>query len=120
VYREHPSLHGADDQRSGFQWVDCNNSSESVLAFLRKAPNQPDVLVACNFTPVPRHDYPLGVFTPGTWTTLLDSDDRRFGGSGLTNPPTVTAQARQSGVFPAEMKVLLPPLGIVFLLAPKS
>jgi 1,4-alpha-glucan branching enzyme len=118
LYRSEGALHARDDQRDGFQWVDCDNARESVLAFLRKAPEHRDILVACNFTPVPRMDYLLGVPKAGEWTVLLDSDERAFGGSGLVNARTVTAKAEGQGLFPARLAVHLPPLGIVFLRSP--
>jgi 1,4-alpha-glucan branching enzyme len=118
LYRSEKALHERDDHRDGFQWVDCDNAAESLLAFLRKAPGSPDVLVACNFTPVPRHDYPLGVHTAGSWTRLLSSDDARFGGSGLAGPERVATQGENRGIFPQTLRITLPPLGIVFLRAP--
>ncbi|MBA2482737.1 MAG: 1,4-alpha-glucan branching protein GlgB [Planctomycetes bacterium] len=118
IYRSEPALHKRDDFRDGFQWVDCDNAAESVLAFLRKAPNAPDVLVACNFTPVPRLAYPLGVHVAGTWTRLLSSDEQRFGGSGVIGSPKPVAASEWRGSFPATIRIDLPPLGIVFLRAP--
>ena len=118
LYRTEPALHRRDDFRDGFQWVDCDNAAESVVAFLRKAPQSPDILVACNFTPVPRPDYPLGVHIGGTWTRMLSSDEERFGGSGVVGPPTVTASGQRRGVFACTISITLPPLGIVFLRAP--
>jgi 1,4-alpha-glucan branching enzyme len=120
VYAAEPALHARDDHRDGFQWVDCENRQESVLAFLRKAPGAPDVLVACNFTPHPRMGYALGVPRAGRWTVLLDSDDRRFAGSGVVNQPHVVAQAHRHGVFAATITLDLPPLGLVLLRAPAA
>jgi 1,4-alpha-glucan branching enzyme len=118
LYAEEKALHARDDHRDGFQWVDCENRQESVLGFLRKAPGAPDVLVACNFTPIPRHDYPLGVNTRGTWTRLIDSDAAEFGGSGVVNPLEIGTRDEQRGVFPATLRVTLPPLGMVMLRGP--
>lgn len=119
VYREEPALHAMDDRRDGFRWVDCENARESVLAFLRCAHHQPDVLVACNFTPVPRHDYPLGVPKAGRWTLLLNSDATEYGGSGLVGPREVIAHPERKDAWEATLRVTLPPLGIVFLRAPR-
>jgi 1,4-alpha-glucan branching enzyme len=120
LYRELPPLHARDDHRDGFQWVDCENAAESVLAFLRKAPGQPDVLVGINFTPVPRPDYPLGVWNPGTWTQLLSSDEARFGGGGCCDGQTRDTVHEGRGQFPCTLRVTLPPLGIVFWRAPRQ
>ena len=114
LYRTLPAMHQRDDHRDGFQWVDNDHPAESVLAFLRKAPGHDDVLVACNFTPVERHAYPLGVYTAGPWRQLLSSDELAYGGSGIVDPPVVIAHQEQRGIFPATMRIILPPLGIVF------
>ncbi|MCK6487152.1 MAG: 1,4-alpha-glucan branching protein GlgB [Planctomycetes bacterium] len=118
LYRSEPALHVRDDHRDGFQWVDCENAAQSILAFLRKAPGAPPVLVACNFTPVPRPYYPLGVPAAGTWTRLLASDAAEFGGSGLVGPDTIEAQHHGNGHFPARLHLDLPPLGIIVLRGP--
>jgi 1,4-alpha-glucan branching enzyme len=118
AYAEHPALYERDDHRDGFQWVDCENRQESVLAFLRKAPSAPDVLVACNFTPIARHGYRLGVPMPGRWHVILDSDAKEFGGSGIVNGEQLIADDHAHGVFRASVRVTLPPLGIVLLRAP--
>ena len=118
LYRNEPALHVRDDFRDGFQWVDSENSNESVLAFLRKAPGAPDILVACNFTPIARHDYPLGVPRTGPWTILLSSDDPWFGGGGCGNAAEVHAHHPGPQGVPAQLRLNLPPLSIVFLRGP--
>jgi len=120
LYVSEPALHMRDDHRDGFQWVDCENRAESVLAFLRHAPRAPAILVACNFTPVPRPGYCLGVPQVGEWTVLLDSDDRRWGGSGVVNAPTIAAAPEPRGIFPGTLRLILPPLAIVLLRGPDN
>ena len=82
LYKEHPSLYVADDDRSGFRWVDCENRQESIIAFLRQAPGQRDILAVFNFTPVLRTSYPVGVPRTDAWTVLMNSDALQFGGQG--------------------------------------
>ncbi len=118
LYRDLPALHRADDERQGFRWVDCNNAEESVIAFLRHAPGERDVLVACNFTPVPRPGYPFGVPAAGPWQILLNSDAPWFGGSGVGCATIAEAADLPHAGQPARMTIDLPPLGIVFLAAP--
>jgi 1,4-alpha-glucan branching enzyme len=118
LYRSLPPLHAADDERAGFQWVDSENWQESMTAFLRKRPGHADVLVACNFTPVPRHGYPLGVWNGGRWRRLLSSDEARFGGSGAVGAEAPEAHAEPRGAFPCTLRVDLPPLSITFWQAP--
>ena len=118
LYRSEPALHVRDDHRDGFQWVDCNNAAESVLAFLRRAPGARDILIACNFTPVPRLGYPMGVPTSGKWELLANSDDAVFGGSDVGVGALITATDEPSGSFPATIRIDLPPLAICFFAAP--
>jgi len=118
LYRTMPALFARDDTRDGFQWVDCENWQESTLAFLRKCPGQRDVLVAVNFTPIPRPAYPLGVWNGGAWKRLLSSDELRFGGSGMVDGPTVMAESEPRGAFPCTLRPTLAPLSIAFFEAP--
>src|SRR5205814_4088217 len=86
VYRAVPALHALDCDPRGFEWIDCHASDESVLAWIRWAPEQRDVvLVACNFTPLPRYHYRLGVPRAGLWRELLNGDAQEYGGSGIGN-----------------------------------
>ena len=118
LYRAQPALHRHDDHRDGFRWIDCENRAESILVFMRCAPGARDVLVACNFTPAVRRDYPLAVPQIGEWTMALNSDETRFGGSGVVDASPLIATAEAKGAWPATLRLTLPPLGIVFLLAP--
>ena len=114
-YRAEPALHQVDFDQAGFEWIDCHDAEESVIAFLRKprAGGAP-VLVACNFTPVPRPNYVLGVPQPGYWREILNSDAALYGGSGMGNlggveSAPVAAHGRYHSVT-----ITLPPLGTVF------
>ena len=118
LYRSEPALHVRDDHRDGFQWVDCDNAAESVLAFLRRAPGGRDILVACNFTPIPRLGYPMGVPTSGLWKLLANSDDVQFGGSGVGLEAHLQATDEPSGSFPATIRLDLPPLAICLFAGP--
>ena len=120
AYQTEPALYARDDHRDGFQWVEDANAAESVLAFLRLAPGAPPILVACNFTPVPRAFYPFGVPRAGDWTVIANSDEVRYGGSGAGPTGTVTAVPEARGVFPAHLRCDLPPLGILVLRGPAA
>ena len=89
VYRAQPSLWEADNDPSGFAWIDCHDHEHSVLAFLRRAANPADLTVAVvNFTPVPRRGYLIGVPVPGAYRELLNSDADLYGGSNMGNAAT--------------------------------
>ena len=100
---------------AGFQWIDCDDADVSVIAFLRKDRAGAAALVACNFTPVPREDYQVGVPLGGRWHELLNSDARDYGGSGLGNLGAIEATAVASHGQPYSLFLHLPPLAVVVL-----
>jgi 1,4-alpha-glucan branching enzyme len=115
LYRSEPSLHEGDCESFGFQWIDANDADRSVLTFLRKGRDEQDiVLVACNFTPVPRHNYRVGVPAPGVWRELLNSDADVYGGSDLGNYGSVEAAPVAYQGHRWSLMLTLPPLAAVF------
>ncbi len=116
AYRREPGLHDLEFTSDSFEWIDANDSQQSVLTFLRKSPSTGDlVAVAGNFTPVPRHNYRLGVPRGGFWQEILNSDARDYGGSGQGNMGGVEAAPFAVHGRPYSLHLTLPPLGIVFL-----
>jgi 1,4-alpha-glucan branching enzyme len=114
AYRGEPALFEADFDASGFEWVDCSDSQRSVLCFLRKGKNPADMtLFACNFTPVPRHNYRVGVPLDCYWREILNSDAPLYGGSGQGNTGGVMATPLPSHERPYSLNLTLPPLGVV-------
>jgi 1,4-alpha-glucan branching enzyme len=119
IYRDVASLHAADHEPAGFEWVDFQDRDQSVLAFLRVDPSSAErTLAVYNFTPVPREEYRVGVPYPGVWTLLANSDAGQFGGSGAGTRSAVTAQATPWHGRPYSVVLSLPPLGVLFLLSP--
>jgi 1,4-alpha-glucan branching enzyme len=116
VYREEAGLHELDNDPAGFEWVDANDSGASVLSFLRKGKSAWDtVLVVCNFTPVPREKYVVGVPFDGYWRELLNSDAGEYGGSNVGNGGGVQAQDIPAHGRPHSLQLTLPPLSVLFL-----
>ncbi|MBM3878867.1 MAG: 1,4-alpha-glucan branching protein GlgB [Verrucomicrobia bacterium] len=114
LYRDHAACWEADHDPRGFQWVDCNNHEQSVLAFLRRPLSAgPELLAVLNLTPVPRLDYRLGLPQPGFWRELLNSDAAIYGGSNVGNQGGVTAEPVPSHAQPCSAPFTLPPLGVV-------
>jgi 1,4-alpha-glucan branching enzyme len=114
LYRAEPALHEVDFDAAGFEWIDCHATEESVIAFVRKPKRGRQVVVACNFTPVPRPNYILGVPQGGFWREALNSDATLYGGSGVGNfggveSAPVPAHGRYHSVT-----VSLPPLATLF------
>jgi 1,4-alpha-glucan branching enzyme len=116
VYRSERALHELDCEGQGFEWIDCNDSEQSVISFLRKGKSTSDLILAVgNFTPVPRWAYELGVPRGGYWRELLNSDGEAYGGSGLGNGGGVMAWQKPWRDRPATLSLVLPPLGILIL-----
>jgi 1,4-alpha-glucan branching enzyme len=114
VYREQPGLHQGDAVSSGFEWVDCCDADQSTISWLRRGSRKEDLLlIICNFTPVLRRNYRIGVPQPGHWRELLNSDAKEYGGSGQGN-----FGGAESVPFPSHGRaqtliVTLPPLAMV-------
>ncbi len=121
LYRSEPALYEIDFDPAGFQWVDCCDTESSVISFLRKGKAPRDVvLVVCNFTPVPRQNYQLGVPFGGYWRELLNSDAERYGGSGHGNLGGVHSAPIYSHGFDNTLNLTLPPLGCLYFKAPEA
>jgi 1,4-alpha-glucan branching enzyme len=119
LYATTRALYVNDVGLGGFEWVDADDNENSVYAFLRKGDlhASPDDVVLClfNCTPVPRHDYRIGVPRGGHWRELLNSDAAPFGGSGMGNMGGVRAQEVGCHGRPASLVLTLPPLSAVYL-----
>jgi 1,4-alpha-glucan branching enzyme len=115
LYRSEPALHELDFDPAGFEWVDANDADTSVLSFLRRGRSTDDcILVLCNFTPVPRTDYRVGVPRGGFWRELLNSDAPDYGGSGWGNLGGVEALPVPCHGRSHSVMLALPPLAVVF------
>lgn len=113
-YRGAPSLHELDDDPAGFEWIDCNDHALSVVSFLRRGRAAGEqTLFVCNFTPVPRHNYRLGVPAGGFWRERLNSDATLYGGGGQGNVGGVEAAPLARFGRPYSLSITLPPLSIV-------
>ncbi len=114
-YKTEPALYELDFSIDGFQWIDFRDSEQSIISFIRKARNNDDViLVVCNFTPVPRYNYRVGVPRGGFWREALNSDSRIYGGSGHGNLGGVEATPVPSHQRYYSISLTLPPLGVLF------
>jgi 1,4-alpha-glucan branching enzyme len=110
------ALYELDFDPAGFEWIDANDGERSVLSFLRKAKTNEDlILVVCNFTPVPRRNYRVGVPRGGRWRELLNSDAYEHGGAGFGNMGGVEASPIPFHGRQHSLNLTLPPLGAIFL-----
>ncbi len=118
AYADQPALHVKDCDPAGFRWVVVDDAANSVFAFLRLGgPNDAPVLVICNFTPVPRYLYRVGVPTPGEWREVLNTDAALYGGLNVGNGGLTVAEALPSHDLPASLALTLPPLATLILRA---
>jgi 1,4-alpha-glucan branching enzyme len=113
LYREIPALYCFDFDSEGFDWIDCNAAEQSTLSYLRRDSDD-CIVVALNFTPVPRHHYRIGVPAAGNYRERFNSDSGYYGGSDLGNRGQVEAEAVPWDNLPYSISLTLPPLaGIV-------
>jgi 1,4-alpha-glucan branching enzyme len=115
VYREERALHEVDFDSSGFEWIDCHDADASVIAYLRRSRAGEAIVVVCNFTPVPRPNYVLGVPGGGLWRELLNSDAPLYFGSGAGNFGGIEAAPVPAHGRMHSLTLTLPPLGVLFL-----
>ena len=119
LYRSSSELHDLDFAREGFAWVDLHDWGSSIISFLRKDASGRPMLVVCNFTPVVRSDYRLGVPVPGFWREVLNSDSSHYGGSNVGNGGGVWTDSWPSHGHGQSLRLVIPPLSTIFL-APQS
>jgi len=114
VYRANPALHEVEFESHGFEWIDCHNYRESTLSYLRRAMDPEDFLVvACNFTPVPREKHRLGVPQPCWYQEVVNTDSMYYAGSNVGNGPGVMADNIPWHGRDYSIEVVLPPLAVV-------
>ncbi len=114
-YRSEPSLYMDDFSYDGFEWVDCNDNSHSVISFMRKVKGYEEdfTVTVCNFTPQPHSHYKVGVPLPGYYKELFNSDAKEYGGSGMGNYGGKWADDWSAHGHYHSLDVCLPPLGVV-------
>ncbi|MCX4241032.1 1,4-alpha-glucan branching protein GlgB [Paraliomyxa miuraensis] len=119
LYRQRPALHEQDTHEQGFSWVDASDWQQSCLTFLRHDGAGGWVSCAFNFTPVPRHNYRVGVPVGGPWDEVFNSDAQDYGGSGQGNLGGTEATPVTAHGHARSLSLTLPPLGAV-MLAPRA
>jgi 1,4-alpha-glucan branching enzyme len=116
LYRTERVLHELDCEPAGFQWIDGSDWQQSVVSFLRRARDPDDVIViACNFTPVPRHGYRIGVPRPGFYREALNTDAGAYGGANTGNAGGAASEPVPWQGQPHSLLLTLPPLAVLFL-----
>jgi 1,4-alpha-glucan branching enzyme len=118
LYRDTLALHRLDCDPDGFLWIDVANAAESILAYLRRGRDPRELaVIICNFTPVPREDYRIGVPRPGRYRERINTDAMEYGGSGVGNAGEVHAEPHPIHGHHHSICLRLPPLGVLIFTA---
>jgi 1,4-alpha-glucan branching enzyme len=116
LHTSQPALHQVDFEWSGFEWIEAHDGAASVVSFMRHAKNTDDIVIAvCNFTPVVRENYRVGVPRPGYYREILNTDSRFYEGSDLGNAGGVNAEPIAWNDRPYSIKLKLPALSVMYL-----
>ncbi|WP_419955838.1 1,4-alpha-glucan branching protein GlgB [Neobacillus niacini] len=112
LYKRSKAMYELDHMHEGFEWIDCNNYSQSVFSFIRKGKAENDYLVIiCNFTGIHYPEYKIGVPAQGEFREIFNSDDADFGGAGFINKKTFMAEEEPFHGRPYSVNVTIPPFG---------
>jgi 1,4-alpha-glucan branching enzyme len=115
IYSSEPALHEVDFDYEGFDWIDFRDSEESIISFIRYARNKDDYLVVvCNFTPVPRFAYRIGVPEGCYFREILNSDSREYWGSNIGNAGGVQGEETPWHGKPCSINIMVPPLAVLY------
>lgn len=114
VYKETPALYEVDFESNGFQWINADDGENSVLAFVRYDKHGGYLIAVCNFTPVPRHGYRIGVPQAGCYREVLNTDSHWYGGSNMGNGEVMSEEVGSHN-FGHSLQLTVPPLAVVYL-----
>jgi 1,4-alpha-glucan branching enzyme len=118
LYRNTPALHRLDCDPGGFRWIDVANAAESIISYVRRGRDPHELaLVVCNFTPVPREDYRIGVPRPGRYCERINTDATEYNGTGVGNAGEVHAEPHPAHGHHQSVCIRLPPLGALIFTA---
>ena len=113
LYQEYPALYEKQFSPEGFQWIDYGDHANSVLTYIRKGLNpKENIFIACNFTPVPRDKYRMGISKTGQLKEIFNSDDTKYGGTGMKNGTLKISKTPWHG-YDKSVEITIPPLGVV-------
>ena len=119
LYRSHPAFYEVDYHWNGFEWVDFRDVDGSTISFIRRPQGaRPFLLFVCNFTPVPRRNYRVGVPDPGYYREIFNSDAEMFGGGNVGNSGGVTSEPIGYNNHYHSVSITLPPLAVAIFESP--
>src|SRR6056297_1986736 len=113
IYKTYPALYEKQFKPDGFQWIEYNDQENTVISYIRKGEDpKDDLIIVCNFTPVPRENYRLGVPKTSTLKLVFNSDDKKYSGSGMGKKTIKPSKTTWNG-YEQSVLMNLPPLGVV-------
>ena len=113
-YQNTPALYEKGFSGEGFEWISYDDHQNSVISYIRKGHDtENDTIVICNFTPIPKEKYRIGLLNKGKLVEIFNSDDVNYGGSGSTNSKGITIKKQSWNNKPYSAEIKVPPLGIV-------
>ncbi|WP_298221688.1 1,4-alpha-glucan branching protein GlgB [Flavobacterium sp.] len=114
LYKSNPALHEKQFSPEGFEWINYSDHQNAVMSYIRKGNNpKEDLIVVCNFTPVVRENYRIGLPKKGKLTQIFNSDETQYGGSGVSNPKAIKIEAEPWNGREFSAALVLPPLSVV-------
>jgi 1,4-alpha-glucan branching enzyme len=115
LYRDLPELHQLEFEQAGFSWLDCHDTEQTLLNYMRRSRDAKFVIIALNLTPIPRKNYRIGLPQAGTYREILNSDSHYYGGSNLGNGNGIHAEQKAWMGQPYSAEIILPPLAGIIL-----
>jgi 1,4-alpha-glucan branching enzyme len=115
LYLENPSLWERDEEMGGFQWIEANDYSQSIISFIRYDADKNPLIIICNFTPVVHEDYRIGIPLDVGYQEIFNTDKPEYGGSGVVNTEVLTREQISWHNFSQSLRLRVPPLGMVVL-----
>lgn len=116
IYKKESALHQVDFHYSGFEWIDFHDKGNSIISFIRKSYDGKDkIIVVCNYTPIPRFGYRVGVPDEGTYEEILNSDSSYYLGSNVGNAGEIKTEPISQHGRSYSLNLVLPPLAVIFL-----
>ncbi len=115
LYIKEPALHELDYDTDGFKWINCISADETIVVFRRIASNGEELIVVCNFTPVMRANYKIGVPHPGKYKEIFNSDSAAYGGGDFVNPRLKVSKKDECDGLDDSIRIKVPPMGISIL-----